>query len=56
MIPLFFAIGAQGRGPFSLSASFLDTGGFPFKIQYLIGHFLNNCDQLFVGGGESAVV
>ena len=40
MIPLFFAMGAQVWIPFSLSACFLEAGGFPFEIIYLVGKFL----------------
>ena len=56
MIPIFFAMGEQGRVPLSLSACFLEAVGFPFQILYLIGQFFDDCDQVLVGGGEPGVV
>ena len=56
MIPLFFTMGAQGGVPLSLSACFIETGGFTFKITDLGGKCFYDCDQLLVGGGELSVV
>ena len=49
-------MGAQGPFPLSFSACFLEAGGFPFKILDLVGQFFDDCDQVFVGGGELGVV
>ena len=40
MIPFFLAMRAQGRVLLSLSASFLEAGGVPFKILDLVGQSL----------------
>ena len=56
MIPIYFAMGAQGLVPLSLSAFFLEVGGFPFKILDLVGQFFDKCDQVLVGGDELGVV
>ena len=56
MIPLFPKIGEQGRVPLSLSACFLEAGGFLLKIPHLVGTFFDNCDEVLVGGNELGVV
>ena len=56
MIPLFPKIGEQGRVPLSLSACFLEAGGFPFNILDLVGQFFDDCDQVLVDGGKLGVV
>ena len=40
MIPFFLEMGEQGRILLSLSACFLEVGGFPFNILDLVGRFL----------------
>ena len=56
MIPLFFAMGAQGQVSFYLHAYFIEAGGFPFDIIYLVGQFFYDCDQFIVGGGKHGAV
>ena len=42
MILFILAMGARGRIPLTLSACFLEVGGFPFNIFDLVGQFFDH--------------